>query len=256
MLPRYRLPTEVEWEFASLGLIGNLIPGSELRKDSRIYPWSGHTLRNFEEKVRGNFMANFVRGQGDYAGVAGYLNDNAFITAPVKSYWPNDYGLYNMSGNVSEWVYDVYRTLSSDDKNEFNSYRGNIYKTAQKDADGNIAEKDSLGKISYIEDTANYPKGPDVRGFADKTVDETNGSRVSYYNPNVDKIGTRNYSTLVNDVTRVFKGGSWKDRAYYMTAGSRRKLDQKESTSAIGFRCAMIRVGSPNGMGESGNSQE
>ena len=54
-------------------------------------------------------MANFKRGRGDNMGVAGNLNDNADITAPVRSYWPNDYGLYNMAGNVSEWVMDVYR---------------------------------------------------------------------------------------------------------------------------------------------------
>ena len=42
-------------------------------------------------------------------GVAGNLNDNADITAPVRSFWPNDYGLYCMAGNVSEWGMDVYR---------------------------------------------------------------------------------------------------------------------------------------------------
>jgi len=253
LLPRYRLPTETEWEFAALGLIGNLIPGSELRKDRRIYPWNGHTLRTYDEKVRGHFMANFVRGRGDYAGVAGYLNDNAFITAPVKSYWPNDYGLYNMSGNVSEWVYDVYRTVSSEDKNEFNSFRGNVYQTPGRDSDGMIAEKDSLGKITYLQDTANYPHGPNVKGFADRLIDKTNGDRVSYYNPSIEKIGTRNYATLVTDVTRVYKGGSWKDRAYYMSAGARRRLHQKESESGLGFRCAMARVGAPNQMGEAGH---
>jgi formylglycine-generating enzyme required for sulfatase activity len=46
-------------------------------------------------------MANFKRGRGDNMGVAGYLNDNADRPAPVKAYWPNDYGLYNMAGNVS-----------------------------------------------------------------------------------------------------------------------------------------------------------
>ena len=68
-------------------------------------------------------LANFVRGRGDYMGVAGHLNDNADITAPIYSYWPNDYGLYNMAGNVSEWVSDVYRPLSSEDVDEFRPYR-------------------------------------------------------------------------------------------------------------------------------------
>ena len=57
-----------------------------------------------EGKFQGMIRANFVRGKGDFMGIAGSLNDNADITAPVKSYWPNDFGLYNCAGNVAEMV--------------------------------------------------------------------------------------------------------------------------------------------------------
>ena len=50
-------------------------------------------------------------------------------------------------------------------------------------------------------------------------------------------------STLISDRARVFKGGSWKDRAYWLNPGTRRFLDQDQSTDAIGFRCAMDRIG-------------
>ena len=86
-------------------------------------------------------LANFVRGRGDYMGVSGHLNDNADITAPVYSYWPNDYGLYNMAGNVSEWVLDVYRPLTSEDADEFSPFRGNVFKTKVLNASGAIDEK-------------------------------------------------------------------------------------------------------------------
>jgi formylglycine-generating enzyme required for sulfatase activity len=56
-------------------------------------------------------------------------------------------------------------------------------------------------------------------------------------------------TSLINDKARVYKGGSWKDRAYYMGPGTRRFLDQRQSTAWIGFRCAMARVGSPVGLG-------
>ena len=83
-------------------------------------------------------------------GVAGNLNDNADITAPVRSFWPNDYGLYNMAGNVSEWVMDVYRaeieqTTVSDHRN----FRGSVYTTDSLDADG-MKVIDHLGRIIQI----------------------------------------------------------------------------------------------------------
>ena len=50
-------------------------------------------------------------------------------------------------------------------------------------------------------------------------------------------------TTLITDRTRVYKGGSWKDRAYWLNPGTRRYLDQSQSSDCIGFRCAMDRVG-------------
>ena len=56
-------------------------------------------------------------------------------------------------------------------------------------------------------------------------------------------------TTLISDKSRVYKGASWKDRAYYMNPGTRRFLDEDLSNAYIGFRCAMDRVGSPVGLG-------
>jgi gliding motility-associated lipoprotein GldJ len=242
MLPSYRLPTEAEWEYAAVAAIGNQPANGEERiTDRRIYPWNGTSTRY--PKVgnwQGEFLANFKRGRGDNMGIAGKLNDNADVTAPVKSFMPNDYGLFNMSGNVSEWVMDVYRPMTSTDMNDFRSFRGNQFKTKITDADGKPVEKDSLGRISYrmatkeeSQNRRNYRDG-EVRNYVD-------GDEVS----NVDyKFGN---SSLVNDEARVYKGGSWKDRAYFIAPGSRRYLDQALSTDDIGFRCTMDRLGSPAG---------
>ena len=58
---------------------------------------------------------------------------------------------------------------------------------------------------------------------------------------------SNDFVTLINDNARVYKGGSWKDRAYWLNPSTRRFLDQESSRDDIGFRCAMIRVGSPSG---------
>jgi sulfatase modifying factor 1 len=189
-LPNYRLPTEAEWEYAAQALVGTQEVGNENQEEKRIYPWDGKSTRNAYGKKQGQFLANFKRGRGDYAGIAGSLNDGAMITEYIYSYPPNDYGLYNMAGNVNEWVQDVYRPLSFQDVEDLNPFRRNGV--------GDPAEK-------------------------------------------YDKKG---YQSLIDDHVRVYKGGSWRDVAYWLSPGTRRFMAEDSSTATIGFRCAMINAGS------------
>ena len=83
----FRLPTEAEWEYAARG-----------GHDLSMYPWGGYYIRN----AKGCLLANFKPGRGDYS------DDGGFYTVRADAYFPNDYGLYNMAGNVSEWTETAY----------------------------------------------------------------------------------------------------------------------------------------------------
>jgi hypothetical protein len=247
-----------------------------------------------------------------------------------------------MSGNVSEWVMDVYRPLSPEDKSEFRPFRGNVYETRVLNSDGSFAdkydkniydiegvsyfltkyqeqagakltdadntlinnglekvnqagEKEKERKVEEAQDLmqevmdlivdSDSPIAPDLRDGVSDYIENTPGE-VRKRNVTVEEnIDRRNYrkddyidyrdgdfqssiyygdadkeqdqnrmyewgtTTLVNNRARVYKGGNWRDRAYYTIPGTRRFLDERRAMSTLGFRCAMDRVGSPTGIG-------
>jgi sulfatase modifying factor 1 len=262
LLPDYRLPFEAEWEYAAYGLINqNPRPsakegkrGEELQSNKQVYPWT-HNMNSSGMRDtkhgswQGQFLANFKRGSGDNAGVAGGLNDRAIYTAEVTAFYPNGFGIYNMAGNVSEWVADVYRPLTGLDiagnQDDVAPYRGNKYqKLYVKDANATDPndrfDRDSTGRVKMVDVTdaesrnrRNYQRG-NVINYLDG--DSLSNSTYGY-----------GITTLISDKSRVYKGGSWNDRAYWLVPGTRRYLEEDQASSTIGFRCAMDRMGSPEG---------
>lgn len=255
LLPKYRLPTEAEWEFAAKAEVGNTLDERVIGR--RTYPWNGQITRTDDKKYYGDFVANTRRGRGDYMGIASHLNDAADYTNDVYSYWPNDYGLYNMGGNVAEWVLDVYRQMSSGDVEELNPFRGNVYMTKKVDDEGAIEERDSVGNVPMVpvsdfkNDRRRNYRSADNRNYLDGDW-STNLDQEQWKNKNSEESTNAMYDksnypagtySLVSDNARVYKGGDWQHIQYYAAPGTRRFLDEDESTSYIGFRCAMSRMG-------------
>jgi sulfatase modifying factor 1 len=280
----YRLPSEAEWEYAALALIGNT--QFENIDDNKLYPWNGMGVRSSKKATRGLILANFKRGAGDNAGVGGYLNDKADITAPVRQYPPNDFGLYNMAGNVNEWVQDTYRQTSFEEFDDFNPFRGNEFTNKRlADATKGLYAKDKYGrpikdpsksnkKMKYSELVAMQQaqsNGTDPNAASGTTnpaatkaatpggtaaatsaiPSQKNDLAGKPYNADYrgynDTVNTALYgkTTLVNDHSKVYKGGSWNDMAFWLNPATRRFMNEDDASAEVGFRCAMTLVGAP-----------
>jgi len=286
---RFRLPTEAEWEYAAKAEIENREYNSI--RGRKKYSWNGTGTRDQSRRRAGDQLANFKQGKGDYSGLAGWSNDGADITIKIKSYDSNAFGLYDMSGNVAEWVADVYRPIVDNDANDFNYFRGNVFKKPLIDEEGKvvvvdynsiefdtldngkIVPKDLPGSIKYIPITKsdafmrpNYEKSNNIaigdgdmsstKNYFKDEEDMDEGSKPRMYNSpktpkqigesglRIQQYDTKKRNTLISDKARVYKGGSWKDREYWLDPAQRRYLPQYMATNYIGFRCATDKLGS------------
>jgi gliding motility-associated lipoprotein GldJ len=287
----FRLPTEAEWEFAAKANVENR--EYNITRGRKKYAWDGKYTRDKSKRYRGDQLANFKQGKGEYSGLSGWSSDGSDIPIRIKSYPPNGFGLYDMSGNVAEWVADVYRPIIDNEANDFNYFRGNIFTKKLITEEGKVAiigdldgpeiEYDTLpngkiiprqlpGTIKYIPITKDDstlrldPVASDNSNTNDGDLnssrfylDDEDGfaSRPSMYNSpkkptiTIDSITGTNMlvpdskkrTTLISDETRVYKGGGWSDREYWLDPAQRRYLPQYMATNYIGFRCVTDVVG-------------
>ena len=288
---RFRLPTEAEWEFAAKANVENR-EYNNIRGRKK-YAWDGKYTRAKEKRYKGDQLANFKQGNGEYSGLSGWSSDGSDIPNKIKSYPPNAFGLYDMSGNVAEWVADVYRPIIDNEANDFNYFRGNIFTKKMIDANGNLVyaadgngakvDYDTLpngkiipkqlpGTIKYtpitkddavmrrnfsIADNSNIGDGDmNSSRLFDANEDESTFTSSMYNSPKSptrvrDSItgkdilvnDAKKRTTLISDNTRVYKGGSWSDREYWLDPAQRRYLPEYMATNYIGFRCVSDKLG-------------
>jgi gliding motility-associated lipoprotein GldJ len=176
-----------------------------------------------------------------------------------------------MAGNVAEWVADVYRPIVNNDVSDMSYYRGNLYTKPAIGPDGKTeiidqVEIDTMpnnklnikslpGEVRFVEvDSIDSKLRPNFdRAYNTDFLDGDDQSKPSTLEGEMYKFavseegeavsGQDQVKSLISDQTRVIKGGSWKDRKYWLDPAQRRYLPEFMAADFIGFRCAMSYLG-------------